>query len=184
MFLDRMGEQKDRQHIHTLSARLIAGQTPSGGWAYKVPKVVPTTRVLNALKTLNPPQPPVGFSYRERPPALGLCIKTSDDVRVKPALATPADPEKARAAVVKALPESARYPVFSNPNKLVMQDPPNKGHDPQYGTTDNSNTHFAILGLWAARRHEVPVERSFALMNRRFRTSQNGDGSWNYGYVK
>jgi hypothetical protein len=45
---------------------------------------------------------------------------------------------------------------------------------------DNSNTQFAILGVWAARRHGVPVERSLAMIAARFRTSQNRDGSWGY----
>ncbi len=45
---------------------------------------------------------------------------------------------------------------------------------------DNSSTQFAILALWAARKHGVPVERSLALVEHRFRTSQNRDGSWCY----
>jgi hypothetical protein len=51
------------------------------------------------------------------------------------------------------------------------------------GTTDNSNTHFATLALWAARKHDVPTERSFTLLVRRFRTSQGGNGTWAYHYV-
>jgi hypothetical protein len=45
---------------------------------------------------------------------------------------------------------------------------------------DNSSTQFAILALWAARKHGVPVERSLAMVEQRFRTSQNRDGSWCY----
>src|SRR5207302_4089676 len=48
------------------------------------------------------------------------------------------------------------------------------------GGGDNSNTQFAILGLWAARRHGVPVEKALARADSRFRTSQNGDGGWGY----
>jgi hypothetical protein len=45
---------------------------------------------------------------------------------------------------------------------------------------DHSNTQFAIMGLWAARRHDVPMERTLLLVERRFRSSQNADGSWGY----
>jgi hypothetical protein len=45
---------------------------------------------------------------------------------------------------------------------------------------DNSNTQFALLALWAARRHELPVDHSLDLVVRRFRNSQNPDGSFPY----
>jgi len=45
---------------------------------------------------------------------------------------------------------------------------------------DNSNTQFAILGLWAARRHEVPMALSLAMLDRRFRNSQLANGTWTY----
>lgn len=46
--------------------------------------------------------------------------------------------------------------------------------------TDNSNTKFATLALWVARRHGVPVEAALARVERRFRTTQNSDGGWGY----
>jgi hypothetical protein len=48
--------------------------------------------------------------------------------------------------------------------------------------TDNSNTQFAILGVWAAARHGIPMERTLAMLVKRFRLSQNNDGSWGYHY--
>src|SRR5262249_35183888 len=42
---------------------------------------------------------------------------------------------------------------------------------------------FAILGLWAARRHGLPVEGPMALVNARFRSSQGDDGGWGYRYA-
>jgi hypothetical protein len=45
---------------------------------------------------------------------------------------------------------------------------------------DNSNTQFAILGLWTARKHGVSMDRTLVLVERRFRASQNADGSWGY----
>jgi hypothetical protein len=51
-------------------------------------------------------------------------------------------------------------------------------------TDDNSNTQFAILGLWAARRHYVPMEMTLALVEERFRSSQCEGGGWGYPYNK
>src|SRR5262249_50100171 len=45
---------------------------------------------------------------------------------------------------------------------------------------DNSNTQFAIMALWAARRHHVPMEQSLALVEERFRVSQQPGGGWGY----
>ncbi|MCI0463973.1 MAG: hypothetical protein L0Z62_44130, partial [Gemmataceae bacterium] len=45
---------------------------------------------------------------------------------------------------------------------------------------DNSNTQFATLALWVARRHGMPVERALARLDLRFRGSQNPDGGWAY----
>lgn len=45
---------------------------------------------------------------------------------------------------------------------------------------DNSNTQFALLALWAARRHQLPVNECLKLVARRFRMIQNADGSFNY----
>jgi hypothetical protein len=48
--------------------------------------------------------------------------------------------------------------------------------------TNNSTTQFAILGLWAARRHNLPLERALALVAQRFRVSQAKGGGWGYMY--
>jgi hypothetical protein len=48
---------------------------------------------------------------------------------------------------------------------------------------DNSNTQFAILALWVGRRHGIPMERTLALVDHRFQTSQNADGGWGYHYL-
>ncbi len=62
---------------------------------------------------------------------------------------------------------------------------------------DNSNTQFAVLALWVAQRHQVPIDKSIALVEKHFRGKQlkakpgarladpNGnnldlDGSWPY----
>jgi hypothetical protein len=45
---------------------------------------------------------------------------------------------------------------------------------------DNSNTQFALLALWAARRHDVPVKKALSLAGLRFRTFQLPGGGWGY----
>jgi hypothetical protein len=44
---------------------------------------------------------------------------------------------------------------------------------------DNSNTQFAILALWAARRHDLPLQQTVAQVEQRFRSSQM-PGGWSY----
>lgn len=48
------------------------------------------------------------------------------------------------------------------------------------GRGDDSNTQFAVLGLWAARRHGIPVKTALADVAARLRKSQNTDGGWGY----
>jgi hypothetical protein len=45
---------------------------------------------------------------------------------------------------------------------------------------DNSNTQFAVLALWIARRKGIPVESALQRLDARFRTTQRPDGSWGY----
>ena len=54
-----------------------------------------------------------------------------------------------------------KLPVVHENGSLILEDPKDKGSEPTTGTTDNSNTHFAILGLWAAqaRRADRPLVR-------------------------
>jgi hypothetical protein len=48
------------------------------------------------------------------------------------------------------------------------------------GHTDNSNTQFAVLALWIARRHGAAVQPALALAAQYFRQTQHADGSWAY----
>jgi hypothetical protein len=188
LFIERMGDTKDRPLIQLLATRLILGQTASGGWSYKVPTLAnpkSTDQILDALRKMTPAGNPINFSLRDRPSSAGLCIKMSDDVRPKPAPtgADALDPEKAKAQALARLPKEVRQlPVFRDTEELPEADPEKRDHEAFDGTSDNSNTHFATLGLWAARRHDVPTERTYVLLVRRWRTSQLPNGSWPYHY--
>jgi hypothetical protein len=305
LFLDRLGDPKDKPIIRTLAVRLMAGQTVTGGWGYRCPKVGAVTQqdILVTLRKLDPglpmmiPRPgepgnplpaigdgpgpgavvrgdrpgpglavgerpgvggrPVegkpsglnggvtgagattpgtsigerddklsggttgskpagtpgtvgggtpapggepgragemgeGKDARPRPPAQrdppslgaprrGWCIKSSDWAadRESDRQAWKPPPAPRLADVVPA--RLRNVPVFIDIGGPVA-DPANRASQPLNATTDNSNTQFALLALWAAQRHDVPVRRSMDLLVRRFKTSQNGDGSWGYHY--
>jgi hypothetical protein len=52
-----------------------------------------------------------------------------------------------------------------------------------YDAYDNSNTQFALLALWVARRHGMPVGPSLAMVERHFRATQSPTtGCWKYQY--
>lgn len=55
------------------------------------------------------------------------------------------------------------------------------GHRHLRRTGDNSNTQFAVLGLWAAERAGVTVDPAvWRAIRDHFRRTQSGDGSWGY----
>jgi hypothetical protein len=142
LFLDRLGDPRDRERIQTLALRLVAGQNATGGWTYDCPILTPPAhkQLFTLLKDAE--------------------ARTQD--RLGP-LATAA----------RLQPELRHLPVAQDLSAL----------DPESFRSyqgDNSNTQFGILALWVARRHEVPLERTAALMVARYRNSQNGDGSWTY----
>jgi hypothetical protein len=66
--------------------------------------------------------------------------------------------------------------------KLITSQTPAQVHA-RARTDDNSNTQFATLALWVARRYGLPTEGAVARVNSRFRTSQNGDGGWGYKFA-
>ena len=48
------------------------------------------------------------------------------------------------------------------------------------GAGDNSNTQFALLGLWAAGRHGFDSDANLESIDGHFRSTQLGDGRWGY----
>ncbi len=306
LFLDRLDDPKDKALIEAFALRLIAGQTPSGGWSYRCPPLKASTQrqLLTVLRQLNPlpalalPPGELGLLKRsdEDPKSLGRLRKadpgpvercalkpggkgrkdlarvtTDDKLAVEPGLARarprpsadltttreapgggslwqpseqrtaavedtaaaagrltprrgqcikvaeapppedeaqkgdggrggdrangkdggkgdaprpadgPAAPDAAKVAIPPAL---AGLPVLQSPRRLAGWVDPQEQRDlPTWGTTDNSNTQFAVLALWVAQRHGLPMQRTMDLVVRRFRGSQNRDGGWGYRYL-
>ncbi len=48
------------------------------------------------------------------------------------------------------------------------------------GQGDNSNTQFALLGLWASSRHGFDSDPALEAIDQHFRSSQLSDGRWGY----
>lgn len=51
LFLDRLGDPKDKKIIQTFALRLVAGQSATGGWGYKCP-LLPTRSQMELLIAL------------------------------------------------------------------------------------------------------------------------------------
>lgn len=261
LFLDRFGVESDRPLIQALAARLMGGQTATGGWGYKCPTLTATQRemLLNVLRQLerrphipadllvqigrpgleirkqqntfdgprglrqlaipgidrpsvierSPDSPggtPTGTVGTKEPsvaietqrydaaaipggplsyPRRGTCIKIVEGRSSEPLEDKKKEPkEEAKALPPVFIPPQVQgVPAVVDPRRIVLLDPEGRAHEPLMASTDNSNTQFALLALWAARRHNVPVRRSLNLLAVRYATSQNPDGSWSYKYV-
>jgi hypothetical protein len=82
--------------------------------------------------------------------------------------------ERARTAAAN-LPESLLQTPALHTGRLLRTYP-----DLVEPRTDNSNTQLVILGLLTAEAHDVPIERSMALIDWRFRNSITEKLGWNY----
>jgi hypothetical protein len=168
LFLDRLGDPQDEELIRDLALRLIAWQTYTGGWNYAT-RTVSEANLKQLRETLR-------------------ALETEEEGRAKGA------GEKKAMGRTAIPPRLKSLAVFQNPRTLFRRPevpppttPDGKGRIkdstlPYVGAADNSNTQFALLALWAARRHGVPLGRTFRLVEERFNTSQNGDGTWSYYY--
>ncbi len=156
LFFDRLGDPKDKALIRSLALRLIAGQHVTGGWNYRCATVGKEKEDV-LFKAL------VELDKRQEAGEMSMA-KLVKDLRLPPA--------------VRAL------AVFHDPRLLPWQDAPDSEENKRaariVGATDNSNTQFAMLGLWAAQRHNIPVGPTFRLMVERFQRTQQANGWWTY----
>jgi hypothetical protein len=186
LFLDRLNDPDDKELIQGLALRLVAGQTNNGGWSYKCPLLKKDERdlLVSALKVMPLPKNKLELieTPKEPDPRNKLTLEDQPDVKVdrpdstKLVLEAPETPRpKLELELEKLPPNLKKLPVLQVPDDANEKFVPHR--------SDNSNTQFAILGLLAARRHDLPLDRCLGLIVKRFRTSQLPSGGWNYGYL-
>jgi hypothetical protein len=228
LFLDQLGEEKDRPIIRSIALRLVAGQTPDGGWTYRLPELAPKEE--DALEN---------FLQKTRPEDLGRVVQLPDGRRLDPAVLRPSDQKPldrpvssgqgSRQGNANGGPSGGQQgsstpgskPDSSAAGSKPFEPPPPKKEEerkkpltqaeakkeatklpPRLRTvpavvdatnrtfaraavgrhtgSDNSNTQFATLALWAASRYDLPLERSLDALARRFQKTQTVAGTWNY----
>ncbi len=187
LFLDRLisasGDAKgkayvtDKGHIETLAARLIASQTPTGGWGYQTQYLskADSDKVLTNIKRLKKEPLPLDYLLAGRVPQMYNPFVKKEPV---------SDAELKPKRLVKLPKEYELLPCFTQFGTFPLVDPKENGKLPPFlQHTDNSTTQFGLLALWAARRHGIPCERTGAMAFLRYHTSQNPDGSWGYEYA-
>ncbi len=235
LFLDRLGDIRDRPTIQGMGLRLLTGQNDCGGWSYncqlltppdmfqlwtflqsnrqpnlldplqnqmtlqtgintdpkfvnpldgKSPTLIDPFQALNSMMLMkgiaggNNPNP----NSATTPLAGGGTAGTTPMGNPQPSANT--NPKRKGPAVPQ--PVQVRLPqAWLKPNlqklPVVQNQGLRKGQQKlRRGSGDNSNTQFAILALWAARRHGVPTEQAILAAYERFVTSQHNDGGWGY----
>ncbi len=211
LFLDRLGDPKDRALIRTIALRLVAGQLAEGGWTYRLPLLPPEDekKLLTFLTQTRPVgkgmdrfmelpgdrKPPDRFQRVPGPggklgPSVvepgskpgnvpGSTIPLEGKRPTKP-VKEPAPKRLVRPAEVKKAIDKLPLRLRNIPAVSTTTGKAAGANILVHGTADNSNTQFATLALWAARRHGLPLERSLDLLVRRFQRSQLPDGTWKY----
>jgi hypothetical protein len=151
-FLDRLGDPEDAPLIEALALRLMYNQLDTYGWGYVCPPLANTDilRLQNHVEKLKKMGP------RKLPEKPAADKKPRDPRLVHPNI------------MAEAL------QIYNNPwpmpTAALFNDDP----------TDNSNTQFAMLALWVAKRYGMPVDNSLRAAEMRFRQTQRKSGAWSY----
>lgn len=175
LLLDRLGDKKDGDLIRYLAARLIAGQQADGGWGYRCPllsnqEAQELIVYLQAIK-------PVPCFLTPQGGASPVPLPGKEPGGKEPAPAGPVEP------IFK--PYNANLLSFGVRKLPVVQSTPawkaaGRKNKLPLSASDNSNSQFAVMALWLARKHNVGVEKTMALMDQRFLSTQLANGTWSY----
>jgi len=189
-----LGDPRDRAMIQSYALHLVGGQTARGGWGYEFANLTSSDQqqLLTFLEaTRLPTAPAVGKAADPLAPP----DKSADDDSPKGAAddGVPAKPDSTKPVAAKpkpALPGWQNLSVNVKKTPLIYNWYFPKGSLSKsdlmmamMAAEDNSNTQFALLALWAARRHGIPSERCLAAAGARFAASQAEDGSWTYSSI-
>jgi hypothetical protein len=194
LFLDRLGEERDADLIRRMALRLIAGQKKSGGWTYRCP--IPSEEDERHMLTILQHQQPRAGGIDLRGNKVGKTATAGTDrgsreeaIDAPPTASGGTNPEDGPNLQSNRRPSAAQAPEARDALPRDLRQAPglqplaNQKPLPDSDVSDNSNTQFAILGVWTARRHGVPMESTLALITRRFRDSQADDGTWAYRFA-
>jgi hypothetical protein len=187
LFLDRLGDPRDRPVIQGLAMRLLAGQDEAGGWSYDPPILSPQEmyQLFAFMRPNTPLHEPVANPKMSNPndPFQQLrFLLLSNGLDADNHKFDPKNPPKLGAAPPVMQPEALDAKLQSL--QVVRNRDKRKSEIPfkQNVRSDNSNTQFALLALWAARRHGVPADQSLLAGYQRFVMTQNDtDQGWGYG---
>src|SRR5207302_2249566 len=150
MFFDRLGEKQDEPLIASLASRLLKSQNTVGGWSYSCTVDPADVQRLTAVLR--------GQKELPKPPG-------KEETPVPMPTQRPPFP-----GITQRPPQPGAPPVPIRPQ--IGGGPNMEG--------DNSNTQFATLALWIARRHQLKVDAALKWVDQRFRAMQNPDGGWPY----
>jgi hypothetical protein len=76
----------------------------------------------------------------------------------------------------------ANPPLTPEAEQTLLKNLKANTHKPttQRGPSTNSMTQFALLALWGSRKHDIPIRIPVLAAAKRFHTTQNSDGTWDY----
>lgn len=155
MYLDRLGDRADQPVIQYLAVGLLGSQSVRGMWSYTGADPLAeaeAVRIRKAIYEDNRLQTP---NVKDKP--ADAPIKGKDQPQV---IAPPLHPE-----VVK----------LARTNGAFVTNLANRGDG-----CDLSNTQFAVLALWIARKHGVAVNFNLLATEKNYRFIQKRDGGWDY----
>jgi hypothetical protein len=176
LFLDKLNDKKDHELIRFLALRLIASQRADGGWNYgcnllnnkEAHELLAYLQAIKPVPGVLTPDgaivPLAGEGKNPEPPQGPV------EPVFKPFNTNLLSPSLRKLAVVQTMPG-----YKAKGRKVAL----NKANE----TTDNSNSQFAIMALWVARKYDIPVDKTMALVDQRFLSSQLPSGGWDYHYL-
>ncbi len=180
LFLDRLGDPQDSELIQAYALQLIAGQRSRGGWNYDCPALTKgeMDQLLTFLQATRIAVPEI------RDPLQKSAKGKTGDLEDSGANDQGGKSAKKNASVKKppvpAVQALGRLTVLPIVQLYYFNKLPSLAEAGPTLLEDNSNTQFALLALWAARRQGIPTERALLLAGHRFTSSQNPDGGWGY----
>jgi hypothetical protein len=185
LFFDRLGDPADTIIVQASAARLLGGQNAEGWWSYSCP--APSAEELRWLRSMlqaarSGSAGPVRRDANDRPILGKEILQFIKHMEEKGPPETPVTANGRTGAMSPLAQPGGLQP--GRGGRGVRGGRGGQGApSPETADApipDNSNTQYALFGLWAARRHGIPVEKALARAAEHFRKTQHGDGGWGY----